>query len=281
MAVDRLDVIVDSRPASWRKKNSRWIWVVGLGAGAFSFIGWIWAANKVKDRHMWIVTAFWTGMTVPLYIAISLASPEGDPDNIWDTIGTILMMIVWVGGLAHAFIRRNSVLRAVAAREEEMQRMRDGMLAGPRPANSSTPGSPETSPLSGLGVSTSQYYGSVPAPGPSAAGTTRAATQPSVPSSTPTAAPAQANSQATSGAPSTVDINAASASSLRVELRIDEALADRIVAHRNVHGPYRDLTDLAARASLQPHQIRALDGRLTFSGPSTPHRGQGGRRLDL
>jgi hypothetical protein len=50
-------------------------------------------------------------------------------------------------------------------------------------------------------------------------------------------------------------------------LRLDAALADRIVAARQIKGGFRDLDDLVATAGLQPHELIKIRGKVIF-GPA-------------
>jgi hypothetical protein len=129
------------------------------------------------------------------------------------------------------------------------------------------PGAPPAGPPSPsfLGVGNSDYLA------PGSYRTTPAQTPPAAAAPVPPTGAAQ------------LDINRATASALTSDLRIDPALADHVIAVRDVHGGYRNLDHLAMAANLQPHQLVRFRSRVTFGadpGQQSPPTGPAGRILD-
>ena len=123
----------------------------------------------------------------------------------------------------------------------------------------------------------SQYYEQSPprtawAPPPSAA--TRSS---SVPAASTPAPP----SAAIPSEPALVDVNTAPSAALLDLPALDRVTVERIVAAREERGGFHDLNDLTSAAALQPHQLVALQGRVSFSRFKRPGTQVHGRILDL
>ena len=83
-----------------------------------------------------------------------------------------------------------------------------------------------------------------------------------------------------------VDVNTASSEDLLSLPALDPATVARIITARSERGGFRDINDLTSAAALQPHQLVALQDRVSFSEfehPGSPaHRARThGRILDL
>lgn len=85
--------------ASWRRRNSAWLWAVGLGFGLFSFIGFIVVARRVQNRTF---TRAAIGATAAsgLVWAAALLMPE-DADGT--TAGGSLIMLIWAAMIGFGF----------------------------------------------------------------------------------------------------------------------------------------------------------------------------------
>lgn len=283
MALDRIDVLVDQKPFTWKLVNSLWIAPIIIGMGLFSLIGWLWAGILARSPKVWRIVTVWGVVVALSFISIALGD---DKDSAWKTLGGTLFIISWFGSFAHALIIRGTVLREIVSREDELARLRALYGTHQVPSRSTTARAPVDDRLSQripshdplppeLEVDTSQYYEQPPprtawAP-PSAA--TRSPSAP--PASTP------APSSAIPSEPALVDVNTAPSAVLLALPALDQAAVERIVAAREERGGFHDLNDLTSAAALQPHQLVALQDRVSFSRFRRPGTQVHGRILDL
>lgn len=70
--------------------------------------------------------------------------------------------------------------------------------------------------------------------------------------------------------PAPVNVNGATAEELERLPRVGPALAKRIVAWRERHGPFRGPDDLRHVRGIGPSTVRVLDSLVTFSGGHSP-----------
>ena len=297
MALDRIDVLVDQKPFTWKLVNSLWIAPIIIGMGLFSLLGWLWAGILARSPKVWRIVTVWGVVVALSFISIALGD---DKDSAWKTLGGTLFIISWFGSFAHALIIRGTVLREIVSREDELARLRALYGTHQVPSRSTTARAPVDDRLSQripshdplppeLEVDTSQYYEQSPphtawAP-PSAA--TRSPYAP--PASTPAEsrssyappASAPAPSSAIPSEPALVDVNTAPSAVLLALPALDQAAVERIVAAREERGGFHDLNDLTSAAALQPHQLVALQDRVSFSRFRRPGTQVHGRILDL
>ena len=297
MALDRIDVLVDQKPFTWKLVNSLWIAPIIIGMGLFSLIGWLWAGILARSPKVWRIVTVWGVVVALSFISIALGD---DKDSAWKTLGGTLFIISWFGSFAHALIIRGTVLREIVSREDELARLRALYGTHQVPSRSTTARAPVDDRLSQripshdplppeLEVDTSQYYEQSPprtawAP-PSAATRSPYAPPASTPAeSRPSSAPAAstpAPSAAIPSEPALVDVNTAPSEVLLALPALDQAAVERIVAAREERGGFHDLNDLTSAAALQPHQLVALQGRVSFSRFKRPGTQVHGRILDL
>lgn len=297
MALDRIDVLVDQKPFTWKLVNSLWIAPIVVGMGIFSLLGWLWAGILAKSPKVWRAVLLWGVVVALSFLSIALGE---DKDSAWNALGGALFIISWFGSFAHALIIRGTVLREIVSREEELARLRALYGTHRVPSRSTTARAPIDDRLSRrlssrdplppeLEVDMSQYYEQPPprtawAP-PSAA--TRSPSAP--PASTPaesrsSSAPATSTPAPPSAIPSEpalVDVNTAPSTALLGLPALDRVTVERIVAAREERGGFHDLNDLTSAAALQPHQLVALQGRVSFSRFRRPGTQVHGRILDL
>lgn len=297
MALDRIDVLVDQKPFTWKLVNSLWIAPIVVGMGIFSLLGWLWAGILAKSPKVWRAVILWGVVVALSFLSIALGE---DKDSAWNALGGALFIISWFGSFAHALIIRGTVLREIVSREEELARLRALYGTHRLPSRSTTARAPVDDRLSRrlssrdplppeLEVDMSQYYEQSPprtawAP-PSAA--TRSPSAP--PASTPAesrspSAPATSTPAPPSAIPSEpalVDVNTAPSTALLGLPALDRVTVERIVAAREERGGFHDLNDLTSAAALQPHQLVALQGRVSFSRFRRPGTQVHGRILDL
>lgn len=297
MALDRIDVLVDQKPFTWKLVNSLWIAPIVVGMGIFSLLGWLWAGILAKSPKVWRAVILWGVVVALSFLSIALGE---DKDSAWNALGGALFIISWFGSFAHALIIRGTVLREIVSREEELARLRALYGTHRVPSRSTTARAPIDDRLSRrlssrdplppeLEVDMSQYYEQPPprtawAP-PSAA--TRSPSAP--PASTPaesrsSSAPATSTPAPPSAIPSEpalVDVNTAPSTALLGLPALDRVTVERIVAAREERGGFHDLNDLTSAAALQPHQLVALQGRVSFSRFRRPGTQVHGRILDL
>ena len=288
MALDRIDVLVAHKPLTWRIVNSLWIVVIVMGLGIFSIFGWLWAGLLAKSPKIWRIVAIWGGVVALLFLSLALS--ENNKDSAWDTLGSTLLMASWIGSFAHALIIRGTILREIVSREDELARLRALYGTHQVPSRSTTARAPVDDRLSQripshdplppeLEVDTSQYYEQSPpraawAPPSSAPAESRPSSAPAV--STPAPPSAAIPSE-----PALVDVNTAPSEVLLALPALDQAAVERIVAAREERGGFHDLNDLTSAAALQPHQLVALQDRVSFSRFRRPGTQAHGRILDL
>ena len=83
----------------------------------------------------------------------------------------------------------------------------------------------------------------------------------------PSPAPASAApDSAPATAPAALDLNRADAAALAALPGIGPVLAGRIVAHRDIHGPFRRVEDLLAVRGVGPRLLERLRGRVSAPG---------------
>lgn len=298
MALDRIDVLVAHKPLTWRIVNSLWIVVIVMGLGIFSIFGWLWAGLLAKSPKIWRIVAIWGGVVALLFLSLALS--ENNKDSAWDTLGSTLLMASWIGSFAHALIIRGTILREIVSREEELARLYDQYnssrgvnrfavtessptvsvpLRTPLHQRSPLRSSPSQDPLpQELGIDMSRYYARPMPPRPRTAWAPAppTATRPSPPSS-----PSPAASHPLPTSPALVDVNTAPSAVLLGLPALDQAAVERIVAAREERGGFHDLNDLTSAAALQPHQLVALQDRVSFSRFRRPGTQVHGRILDL
>ena len=287
MALDRIDVLVDQKPFTWKLVNSLWIAPIIIGMGLFSLIGWLWAGILARSPKVWRIVTVWGVVVALSFISIALGD---DKDSAWKTLGGTLFIISWFGSFAHALIIRGTVLREIVSREDELARLRALYGTHQVPSRSTTARAPVDDRLSQripshdplppeLEVDTSQYYEQSPprtawAPPSSTPAESRPSSAPAV--STPAPPSAAIPSE-----PALVDVNTAPSAVLLGLPALDQAAVERIVAAREERGGFHDLNDLTSAAALQPHQLVALQDRVSFSRFRRPGTQVHGRILDL
>lgn len=297
MALDRIDVLVDQKPFTWKLVNSLWIAPIVVGMGIFSLLGWLWAGILAKSPKVWRAVILWGVVVALSFLSIALGE---DKDSAWNALGGALFIISWFGSFVHALIIRGTVLREIVSREEELARLRALYGTHRVPSRSTTARAPVDDRLSRrlssrdplppeLEVDMSQYYEQPPprtawAP-PSAATRSPSAPPASTPaesrSSSALAASTPAPPSAIPSEPALVDVNTAPSTALLGLPALDRVTVERIVAAREERGGFHDLNDLTSAAALQPHQLVALQGRVSFSRFRRPGTQVHGRILDL
>lgn len=287
MALDRIDVLVDQKPFTWKLVNSLWIAPIIIGMGLFSLIGWLWAGILARSPKVWRIVTVWGVVVALSFISIALGE---DKDSAWKTLGGTLFIISWFGSFAHALIIRGTVLREIVSREDELARLRALYGTHQVPSRSTTARAPVDDRLSQripshdplppeLEVDTSQYYEQSP---PRAAWAPPSSTPAeSRPSSAPAVSTPAPPSAAIPSEPALVDVNTAPSEVLLALPALDQAAVERIVAAREERGGFHDLNDLTSAAALQPHQLVALQDRVSFSRFRRPGTQVHGRILDL
>ena len=166
MALDRIDVLVDQKPFTWKLVNSLWIAPIVVGMGIFSLLGWLWAGILAKSPKVWRAVILWGVVVALSFLSIALGE---DKDSAWNALGGALFIISWFGSFAHALIIRGTVLREIVSREEELARLRALYGTHRVPSRSTTARAPIDDRLSRrlssrdplppeLEVDMSQYY---------------------------------------------------------------------------------------------------------------------------
>ena len=72
------------------------------------------------------------------------------------------------------------------------------------------------------------------------------------------------------GPPERIDVNSANAAELERLPRVGPALAQRIIDHRQRHGPFQTPEDLRHVRGIGPSTVRLLEPLVTFSGRHRP-----------
>ena len=316
MTLDRIDALVAHKPLTWRIVNSLWIVIIVMGLGIFSIFGWLWAGLLAKSPKIWRIVAVWGVVAALLFLLLALS--ENNKDSVWDTLGSTLLMASWIGSFAHALIIRGTILREIVSREAELARLYDqhnssrGVNSFTVTGSSPTVSVPLRAPLhqrpplrnsppqdplpQELGIDMSQYYARPMPPQPrtawappSPAATRSSAPTPSPPApqpaashpSSPPSSPSPAAPHPSPTSPALVDVNTAPSAVLLGLPALDRVTVERIIAAREERGGFHDLNDLTSAAALQPHQLVALQDRVSFSRFRPPGTQAHGRILDL
>lgn len=236
----------------WRIRHSAWLLGVILGVGLLSFVGFVYAAMRVRTRKFWIAMAVACAGSALCWIMSADSEPGTQGEQISD-LGASIGLTVWALQVVYAVILNRDYLRWRAARTEAHawynQPDTTTQAANARLASApvTAPASPRDPAVDSLTGGSEQYYAPTaetpPDPAPE-------------PGSLPKAGPP--------------NVNTASTADLVTALRIDHALADRIVAARQAHGDFHSLDDLAIAAALQPHELVKLRGAVSFQAAPTP-----------
>ncbi len=72
------------------------------------------------------------------------------------------------------------------------------------------------------------------------------------------------------GPPPRIDVNSATVAELERLPRVGPALAQRIIEHRQRHGPFQSAEDLRHVRGIGPSTVRLLEPLVTFSGRHRP-----------
>lgn len=239
----------------WRIRHSAWLLAVILGFGLLSFVGFVYTGLRVRARKFWIAMAAGSAGSALCWVVSADTDPATQSGQISDLGGSIVIT-VWAVQIVYALIINRDYLRWRAARTgvhawyNQPDTTTPAAKAPLAPAPVTPPASPRTPAVDSLTGDSEQYYAST------------AQTPPTPAPPTPEPAP-----RPEAGPP---NVNAAEAADLVAALRIDRALADRIVAARQVHGDFHSLDDLAAAAALQPHELVKLRGTVSFQPAPTP-----------
>lgn len=259
--------------------------------------------QRVRTKKFWIAMVAGCALSAVTWISSADTDPATVGTQTSELAGGVILA-VWVGLIIHSINLNRDYLRWRATRTEAnawYSQPVDGWQAAsplapapftPAPAVPVQPPVPahqagfaSWQQASGArSIDADQYFAQANPAQPVFPQPTQSPTTP------PTATP-------TVGIVGPVDANSASAAEIARAVRDDVALAQRIVAARGQHGGFRDLDDLVALASVQPHELMRLRGKVTFGplsaaaaqepggvseqqSPSTPTQ-PGGRVLDF
>lgn len=249
----------------WRWRNSWWVWLPLISCGLLSWLGFIVAATRMKERRYWVAAAACGAFGM---IAFALIGVDDGRDTIFADVGTGAALLSMVVAATVAGIWNRDYLVKVA--ERQVSGYGYGAPTTPR-----VPVPPPNAPQGFLGVSGAEYY----APAGSAA---PPAYQPPPP---PPPAPAyRPPAPPTSPVAQGVDVNTATAEQLVADLAISPEVAARVVQRRDAVGRYASLDDLVADVGLQPHELVRFRNRVTFGADPTtqpPPSQPSGRVLDF
>lgn len=261
----------------WRKKQRWWIY---FSLWSLGILGWLsFVIARIRTRR----DSGWLGMGI-IFLIPALVFVVWTPGGLF---GNILAFFNWLVPAVVAWGSNDRYLVELAYRGQEIpQKYLDEWEAGNKKESSDSqqPGHLEVAPAKEVHPTRNlsdarleDFFGS------SAAATVVGTDVP------------VSKSQGSDNVPThreepkrdpRVDINTSSSEAIAAFTGVPEALAKRIVAIRDVRGPYRGLEDLTQAANLQPHELLRLRDRLIFSQPiqsdpnPNPNR-LGGRVLDI
>jgi Protein kinase domain len=122
------------RSLGWRLRRSAWL-LLALPFGLTTWIGFMYVGLRA-NRKSWLRAAAAYGAGVVVMLAFAIAAPE-DPDGQatgWqNTVGTILLVVIWFGGMAHALAANVTWLRWRSYREAAARPDALAAAAGPPP----------------------------------------------------------------------------------------------------------------------------------------------------
>lgn len=107
-------------PRSWRwsVRHSAWV-LMSVPFGLTTWAGFLYIGSSAR-RRVWLWSAGIYGAGAVLLLVLMLTTPtdalgEPNPDSWQDKLGTVTMMVLWVGGFAHALLANRYWLRWRAA----------------------------------------------------------------------------------------------------------------------------------------------------------------------
>ncbi len=108
------------RSGGWRFLNSLWLIIPIAGLGAFSFLGFLYCAIRVRNAKWWITAAVTFALTVAGYWAMIAfpTPPAGSPPSMAADIAIGYVIALWFGQAIYACIANRGYLRDLAARAE-------------------------------------------------------------------------------------------------------------------------------------------------------------------
>jgi len=239
----------------WRKKNSKWRYIVWWSAGAYGVFALIFVAAKSKGKKA-IMAA---GVSVALFVAFAvvqsqlpvlsaseLAALEGTSrvatplENVRSAI--ILAMIafnIWMS----FYLQKDWLLWVVNKTDKgswvEQNLNIKTIQTNPRVRE---PATPQSNIVGGLPlVDSSEYLEPIVAVNQ--------------------ATPAETNVEV-------VDLNNATKQDVLRIAGVDESLASRILEARQIRGHFRNFEEFCLALSLKPHEVKKFEGRFAFSIPS-------------
>lgn len=255
------------RDKEWRKRNGRWRWWVFLGFGLLGCVGFLIIAFRVQSRKFWTAATVASIGSAACWLTMALSGETGDSaattaaSKSSDTAsgggwGAGVTMAIWVAQIGYAILLNRDYLRWKADNRNEWYNQpvngqtASNFAAAPPPTQATSPGA---APF--LGVDTSAYFASAPAP-----------QAPPAPASSPQPAPAPSTPKRP--ATTTIDINSASAGEIAAAVGVDDGLVRRVIDARIQRGGFSNMHDLVVRAGLQPHEMVRFRDKIRF-GPSS------------
>ncbi len=265
---------------SWELWHSLWIGWAPLSIGLLSWVSFLYAGLRVRERA-WVV---WAAAYALPWVPLVAASEDPPGFGLFD-MGMVLLLLVWVASSVHAFVIRGEYLRRLAARRTA----RRGFPT-PRAAYSTATGSSPISqavagwyPDPGGGAAQRWWSGAewtehTQAPKPSVSFHSQSATS----SGSSEIAPSTAEQRGHEVPAQPLDVNTAREEELAPLPGIGAILAKRVVAERHQRGGFRSVEEMAVAVGLKPHVLQRLRGRLIVNqAPETPSSGPRGRIVDF
>lgn len=251
---------------SWERAHSLWIAWAPLTVGLLSWVGFLYAGIRARQRSWTIWAAAYFLLVLPAWIT------ESDP--------TVLVAVgVWLVSSIHVFLIRPEYLRRLAAARierrgaptsQDVQRTVSTPSAGWYPDPSGGAGQRWWDGSSWAG----QTHGEVPSASVNSHSPATASGATSSPSN-PEAVHEEVASQP-------LDVNTAREEDLAALPGIGTILAKRIISERNQRGGFRSIEAMAATVGLKPHILRQVGHRLTVSpGAATSGERPRGRIVDF
>lgn len=105
---------IEARGRGWRLRHSGWV-LTALPLGLTTWLGFLYVGLSA-NRRAWKVAAAAYGVAAAAILVLAIISPVGPDgrvdDAAWQSVlGTILLVVTWLGGIGHALVANVGWLR--------------------------------------------------------------------------------------------------------------------------------------------------------------------------
>ncbi|QXC59909.1 helix-hairpin-helix domain-containing protein [Aquihabitans sp. G128] len=250
---------------SWRVRNSAWLLGPILSVGLLTWAS-LWYVSRKTGRADWrrATQAFGVAGAVLFVSILTLGDGKKGTSTPGDTVGALIMMVVWISSIAYC-VRANRPWLIWRAHHTGDAAWYATAAATPTP-----PPNPSGPSVDDVLLGSASTAWAPPPPPP------------------PLLRPPPPRDAATTSAASPagpIDANRSNAADLSVQLGLAPEAAQRLVAERTRIGGFTHVDQLMTVGGVPPHVFAGIRNRITLSpaAPPPPKAAPSGRgrRLDL